>query len=77
MPCLAAKPIVDGIERDLRGRAQVVRLNALSSIGNELAARYEVRGLPTTLVLDGGGEIVHRVTGLPKRKTVVAHATGA
>ena len=74
MPCLAAKPIVDGIEKDLQGRAEVVRLNAASSLGRDLAGRYGVMGLPTTLVLDGSGEVVHRQVGIPSRKKIVAMA---
>jgi len=77
MPCLAAKPIVDGIEKDLRGRARVVRLNALGSPGRELAARYGVMGVPTTLVLDGAGTVVHRQVGIPSRKRIVALATAS
>jgi thiol-disulfide isomerase/thioredoxin len=74
MPCLAAKPIVDGIEKDLQGRAEVVRLNATSSLGRDLAGRYGVTGVPTTLVLDGAGDVVHRQGGIPSRKKVVAMA---
>jgi thiol-disulfide isomerase/thioredoxin len=74
MPCLAAKPIVDGIEKDLQGRAEVVRLNATSSVGRELAARYGVMGVPTTLVIDGAGDVVHRQVGIPSRKKIVAEA---
>ncbi len=74
MRCLAAKPIVDGIEKDLQGQAEVVRLNATSSLGRELAARYGVMGIPTMLVLDGTGEVVHRHVGIPSRKKIVAMA---
>lgn len=76
MKCLAAKPIVDGIEKDLAGKVKVLRLNMLSKSGREFASRYDVKGAPTTLVIDGAGAIVHRHAGIPSRKTVVAHATG-
>ena len=74
MPCLAAKPIVDGIERDLQGRAEVVRVNATGSLGRDLAARYGVRGIPTTLVINGAGDVIHRQVGIPSRKNIVAQA---
>ena len=74
MQCLAAKPIVNGIESDLEGKANVVRLNVISQLGREAAARYGVAGLPTLLVLDGTGEVVHRSAGLPSRKKIVAEA---
>jgi thioredoxin-related protein len=62
-----AKPIVDGLERDLNGNGKVLRLNLLSEIGKQAAARYDVRSLPTTLLFDGEGTLVHRQTGLPDR----------
>ena len=71
MRCLAAKPIVDGIERDLQGRAEVVRVNALGDLGKELASRYGVMGVPTTLVLDGGGDVIYQQAGIPSRKKIV------
>jgi len=74
MPCLAAKPIVDGIEKDLQGKAEVVRLNAMGSPGSDIAARYGVMGIPTTLVFDGAGEVIHRQVGIPSRKKIVALA---
>lgn len=77
MRCLTAKPIVDGIEKDLAGRAEVIRFNSLSQLGKEAAARFEVRGVPTTLVLDGKGEVIHRHAGIPSRKNIVATAMAA
>jgi thiol-disulfide isomerase/thioredoxin len=74
MPCLAAKPIVNGIESDLEGKAKVIRLNVIDQMGREAAGRYDVSGLPTTLVLDGGGRVVHRQVGIPNRKKIVAEA---
>jgi thiol-disulfide isomerase/thioredoxin len=71
MGCLAAKPIVNGIEKDLEGRARVLRLNVLGKIGRELAGRYDVRGLPTVVAIDGAGKVVYRHTGLPDRQRIV------
>lgn len=72
MKCLLARPIVNGLERDLEGRADVVRLNMLSKEGREVASRYEVRGLPHLLVLDGAGKVIYRKNGLLDRKAVLA-----
>lgn len=63
---------MDGIERDLAGRARVLRLNVMGEVGGRLAARYDVRGVPTFLVLDGGGEIVLRQVGRPQRQEIMA-----
>jgi thioredoxin-related protein len=70
-----AKPIVDGIEKDLKGKAEVVRLNMLSKVGRELASRYGVPAVPTVLVLDAAGELIYRHTGMPDRREVVAQVT--
>jgi thioredoxin-related protein len=58
-----AKPVVDRLERDLEGQAKVLRLSALSSVGRQLGARYGVRGVPTFLLFDGMGQMVHYQVG--------------
>jgi thioredoxin-related protein len=54
---------VDGLERDLEGKARVLRLSAFSTVGRQLAARYGVRAVPTFLLFDGDGEMVHHQVG--------------
>jgi len=68
--CLVAKPIVDGLERELSGRAAVIRLDATGGLGSQLASRYGVGGLPTLLVFDGQGELIYRQSGPPSRDKV-------
>ena len=58
-----AKPVVDRLERDLEGQAQVLRLSIMSSVGREFAARYGVRGVPTFLLFDGAGQMFHYQVG--------------
>jgi thioredoxin-related protein len=58
-----AKPVVDRLERDLAGEAHVLRLSAISGVGRQLAGRYGVRGVPTFLLFDGSGEMVHYQVG--------------
>ena len=77
MQCLVAKPIVDGIEKDLQGRARVVRLNVSNELGREVAGTYGIRGVPAVVVLDRKGQVVHQHAGIPSRKTVVAKAAAA
>jgi hypothetical protein len=67
-----AKPIVDGIEKDLEGRAKVVRLGVMSDLGMQAARRYGVRGVPTLIVFDGAGRLVDQSVGVPDRNVVVA-----
>ena len=66
-----AKPIVDGIERDLKGQAEVIRLSLLSEPGKSAARRYGVRGIPTLIVFDGAGNVVEQRAGVPNRESIV------
>ena len=45
------------------GQAEVLRLSAWSPVGRQLSARYGVRGVPTFLLFDGKGELVHHQVG--------------
>ncbi len=74
MQCLVAKPIVDGIEKDLKGKAKVIRINLLSKIGREIAERYGVRSVPALVVVKSN-EVTYRHTGVPRRGQVVQQAT--
>ena len=67
-----AKPVVDGLERELEGQAQVLRLNVMDDVGGELAMRYGVRGVPAFVLLDGTGEVVLQQVGMPEREEIVA-----
>ena len=58
-----AKPVVDRLERDLEGQVDVLRLSAFGSVGRQLTARYGVRGVPTFLLFDGSGELIHYQVG--------------
>jgi thioredoxin-related protein len=69
-----AKPVVDGIERALEGKADVLRLGVTSGVGRELAIRYAVRSVPTLVLLDGNGAVVLKQVGLPRRAEIVAAA---
>jgi thioredoxin-related protein len=66
-----AKPIVDGIEKDLEGQAQVVRLGVMSGLGIDAARRYGVQGVPTLVIFDGAGGIAAQRVGVPDRDAVV------
>ncbi len=76
-----AKPIVDGLETELAGEAKVIRLDALSTVGRQAASQFGVRGMPTLLVLDGGGQVVLTQVGLvrpgPVREQVRQLAAGS
>ena len=67
-----AKPIVDGIERDLGDQAQVVRLSVMSGTGSRAAQRYGVKSIPTTIIFGGSGDVVSQIVCVPNRQDVVA-----
>jgi thioredoxin-related protein len=54
---------VDGLERDLKGRAAVLRLDLMSGVGREAASQFGVKAVPTTLVFDGSGQVILRQVG--------------
>ena len=66
-----SKPIVDGLEKKLTDKAEVIRLGIFSQVGRQAAARYGVRGVPTLVVVDGNGEIVYGEAGLPRPGQVI------
>lgn len=55
--------MVDRLERDLEGQAEVLRLSVWSGVGRQLSARYGVRGVPTFLLFDGLGQLAHYQVG--------------
>jgi thioredoxin-related protein len=58
------KPIVDGLEHQLRGRATVLRIDLLSRAGREAARRYGVKLIPLLIVFDGDGNVIARQVGV-------------
>lgn len=68
-----AKPVVDGLERNLAGQVWLVRVDVQSEAGAELRRRYGIEMVPTFLVLDGAGTERLRSAGrVPERETVLA-----
>ena len=66
-----AKPIVDGLEKKLAGKAAVIRLDMLSRVGQQAARRYGVRGVPSLVVVDGRGQAVYGRAGIPRPAEVI------
>jgi thioredoxin-like negative regulator of GroEL len=55
--------VVDGLERDLAGRAVVVRVDIQSEAGAALAARYGIESVPAFLAFDRDGRELVRARG--------------
>lgn len=69
-----AKPVVDGIEKDLKGQVKVIKLDVQDDIGRQAARRYGVYSIPTLIVFDGDGEVRDQQIGIPDRKRTVEYA---
>lgn len=70
-PCLAAKPAVDALERNLRGRMNVVRVDVAAPAASLVQQRYGLRATPTYVLVDGTGrEHWRQVGGSPDREAI-------
>jgi hypothetical protein len=65
MACLAAQPIVHGLETDLAGQATVVRLDLFSEDGRAFFTRHALNAVPAIVVLDPSGAVRYRGIGVP------------
>jgi thioredoxin-related protein len=61
---------VDGLEQTYGTRLRFMRIDFNSSAGQELAARYQVRGHPTIVVIDRSGTARATMIGVPTRERV-------
>ncbi len=62
---------MDGLERELAGRARVVRLNVAEEPGRRARERFETGKVPAIILLDGAGHEVYRTEGkLPRRPQI-------
>jgi len=54
-PCRRLAPVIDQLAQDYAGRLQFAKVNV--DADGELAATYQVEGIPTSIVFVGGQEI--------------------
>ena len=66
-PCRAMAPVVETLAEKADGRYQAVKVNVDEE--SDLAARYEIRSIPTFLVFRNG-ETAFRHTGLAQKGTL-------
>ncbi len=67
---------MNGIEKELSGRARVLQVNLLSREGKAVAARFDVKSAGTIIVIDASGIETYRHTGLPVRKNILKAVNG-
>jgi len=58
-PCKMVEPVVEELERELAGRVKVGKLNVDQNPG--IAARYDIKGVPTFVLFMRGREVARRV----------------
>jgi thioredoxin len=68
-PCHMLAPTIDALARDYAGRALVGKLDV--DANPRTAARYEVRGIPTLLIVVHG-QVVDRLVGVQPRPAIEA-----
>ncbi|HKW78707.1 MAG TPA: hypothetical protein VJQ09_06365 [Candidatus Limnocylindria bacterium] len=64
------KPVVDGIESDVQGRAVVVRVDLLSEGGSAIGKRYGVEFTPTFLLFDRRGAAIESLRSVSRGAVV-------
>ena len=68
--------MVDGLERELAGRARVIRLNVADAIGEQARDRYGVEKVPSLILIDRNGVETYRSEGKLPRKRQITEALG-
>jgi thioredoxin len=68
-PCRAIAPVLETLERDYAGRVKLAKVNVDEQPG--LAGRYEIRSIPTILLVKNG-RIVDSVVGAAPRPMLEA-----
>lgn len=63
-PCRIVAPVIEELASELAGRVRVAKLN--SDENPETASRFDVRGIPTLLLLKDGRELTRLVGAYPK-----------
>ncbi|MEO8603327.1 MAG: thioredoxin TrxC [bacterium] len=63
-PCRSIAPLIDELAAELEGRLRIVKLNVDEN--PVLASRFNLRSIPTLLVMRGGREVDRLVGAHPK-----------
>jgi thioredoxin 2 len=67
-PCRMIAPIVEELAKELSGRIRVMKLNVDEN--PRTAARFDLRSIPTLLVMNGGRE-VDRLVGVQPKASIL------
>lgn len=64
-PCKMMAPAVDAVAGAYQGRALVAKLN--TDTAPRTADEFQIRGVPTTIVFQGGREMARQTGAIPRR----------
>lgn len=67
---------MDGLEQELGGKAQVIRLNVAEPAGQRARERYGLEKVPAIVLLDAQGRETYRTEGKLPRKREIRAALG-
>jgi thioredoxin 1 len=73
-PCRALAPALDAIAKTYDGRIKVVKVNVDDA--GELAAQYQIQGVPTLMVFRDG-KVVETMVGVPPAKILLGKLDAA
>lgn len=73
-PCKALAPILKDVAKEVDGKARILKIDVDKN--QQLAARYQVRGVPT-MILFKNGEIVWRTSGVMDKNVIVGEINKA
>ncbi len=63
-PCRALSPVLDAVAAEYAGRAKVGKLKLEDNL--EIAAEYQIRGIPTLILFHGGKIVDQRIGSVGK-----------
>ncbi|MBR7889993.1 thioredoxin TrxA [Marinomonas sp. A79] len=73
-PCKMIAPVLEDVAAEFAGKVKVVKLNVDEN--QETAPKYNVRGIPTLLIVKGG-EVVATKVGAVSKSQLVDFVNGA
>ena len=73
-PCKALAPILKDVAKEVDGKARILKIDVDKN--QQLAARYQVRGVPT-MILFKNGAIVWRAAGVMDKNSIVGEINKA
>lgn len=73
-PCKMIAPVLEDVAAEYAGKVKVVKLNVDEN--QETAPKYNVRGIPTLLIIKGG-EVVATKVGAVSKSQLVEFVNGA